>query len=250
MSFLLLPLLFFIISLIYSSAGFGGGSMYLAILSGAVFTLALPQGEIKTLALLCNASVTTYSCLQFARYKFIDWKKNIILLLFSIPFVLLATQIKLEEKVFLLFLSIGLLLSAFFMVIPLIVKKRQSVQFNKKLLWPFSAVIGFISGLTGIGGGVYLSPFLYFSKWGEEKKIAATTSLFIAVNSWVALIPMLSQSQKLLIEDSTYYLILAVLSGAVLGNFTALKFLPKNGIRLITVTILIYAGIRLLIRSL
>ena len=224
--------------------------MYLAILSGAVFTLALPQGEIKTLALLCNASVTTYSCLQFARYKFIDWKKNIILLLFSIPFVLLATQIKLEEKVFLLFLSIGLLLSAFFMVIPLIVKKRQSVQFNKKLLWPFSAVIGFISGLTGIGGGVYLSPFLYFSKWGEEKKIAATTSLFIAVNSWVALIPMLSQSQKLLIEDSTYYLILAVLSGAVLGNFTALKFLPKNGIRLITVTILIYAGIRLLIRSL
>ena len=224
--------------------------MYLAILSGAVFTLALPQGEIKTLALLCNASVTTYSCLQFARYKFIDWKKNIILLLFSIPFVLLATQIKLEEKVFLLFLSIGLLLSAFFMVIPLIVKKRESVQFNKKLLWPFSAVIGFISGLTGIGGGVYLSPFLYFSKWGGEKKIAATTSLFIAVNSWVALIPMLSQSQKLLIEDSTYYLILAVVSGAFLGNFTALKFLPKNGIRLITVTILIYAGIRLLIRSL
>ena len=224
--------------------------MYLAILSGAVFTLVIPQGEIKTLALLCNASVTTYSCLQFARYKFIYWKENIILLLFSIPFVLLATQIKLEEKVFLLFLSIGLLLSALFMVIPLIVKKRELVQFNKKLLWPFSAVIGFISGLTGIGGGVYLSPFLYFSKWGEEKKIAATTSLFIAVNSWVALIPMLSQSKSFLFENSTYYLIIAVFSGAVLGNFTALKFLPKNGIRLITVAILIYAGIRLLIRSL
>jgi len=250
MSFLLLPLLFFVISLIYSSAGFGGGSMYLAILSGAVFTLAIPQGEIKTLALLCNASVTTYSCLQFARYKFIDWKKNIVLLLFSIPFVLLATQIQLEEKVFLLFLAIGLLLSALFMLLPLVVKLNQPISFNKKLLWPFSAVIGFISGLTGIGGGVYLSPFLYFSKWGEEKKIAATTSLFIAVNSWVALIPMLGQSQKLLIEDSTYYLILAVVAGAVLGNFTALKFLPKNGIRLITVTILIYAGIRLLIRSL
>jgi uncharacterized membrane protein YfcA len=250
MSFLLLPLLFFIISLIYSSAGFGGGSMYLAILSGAVFTLSLPQGEIKTLALLCNASVTTYGCLQFARYKFIHWKGNIRLLLFSIPFVLLATQIKLEEKVFLLFLSIGLLLSALFMVIPMIVKMKESFEFNKKLLWPFSAVIGFISGLTGIGGGVYLSPFLYFSKWGEEKKIAATTSLFIAVNSWVALIPMLGQSQNLLFENSTYYLILAVVSGAVIGNFTALKFLPKNGIRSITVAILIYAGIRLLIRSL
>jgi len=61
---------------------------------------------------------------------------------------------------------------------------------------------------------------------------------------------LLFQSQKLLIEDSTYYLILAVVAGAVLGNFTALKFLPKNGIRLITVVILIYAGIRLLIRSL
>jgi len=223
--------------------------MYLAILSGAVFTLALPQGEIKTLALLCNAAVTTYSSIQFARNKLIDWKNNLLLLLFSIPFVLFATQIKLEEKVFLLFLSIGLLLSALFMVIPLIVKKREIFQFNKKILWPFSSVIGFISGLTGIGGGVYLSPFLYFSKWGEEKKIAATTSLFIAVNSWVALIPMLSQSQNLLIEHSTYYLITAVVSGAILGNFTALKFLPKNGIRLITVGILIYAGIRLLIRS-
>jgi uncharacterized membrane protein YfcA len=136
------------------------------------------------------------------------------------------------------------------MVIPMIVKMKESFEFNKKLLWPFSAVIGFISGLTGIGGGVYLSPFLYFSKWGEEKKIAATTSLFIAVNSWVALIPMLGQSQNLLFENSTYYLILAVVSGAVIGNFTALKFLPKNGIRSITVAILIYAGIRLLIRSL
>jgi uncharacterized membrane protein YfcA len=249
MSFLLLPLLFFFVSLIYSSAGFGGGSMYLALLSGALFTLLLPQGEMKTLALLCNASVTTYSCFQFARYKFIDWKENIILLLFSIPFVLFATQIKLEEKVFLLFLSFGLLLSALIMLIPMFFKMKEAFYFNKKLLRPFSAVIGFISGLTGIGGGVYLSPFLYFSKWGEEKKIAATTSLFIAVNSWVALIPMLLQSQKLLIEDSTYYLIFAVVSGAVIGNFTALKFLPKNGIRLITVAILIYAGIRLLIRS-
>jgi uncharacterized membrane protein YfcA len=156
----------------------------------------------------------------------------------------------LEEKVFLLFLSLGLFLSALFMVIPMFFKMKKEVDFNKKLLWTFSSIIGFISGLTGIGGGVYLSPFLYFSKWGEEKKIAATTSLFIAVNSWVALVPMLLQSQKLLTEDSTYYLILAVVSGAILGNFTALKFLPKNGIRLITVAILIYAGIRLLIRSL
>jgi uncharacterized membrane protein YfcA len=156
----------------------------------------------------------------------------------------------LEEKVFLFFLSIGLLLSALFMLVPVVLKSKGNISFNKKLLWPFSAIIGFISGLTGIGGGVYLSPFLYFSKWGEEKKIAATTSLFIAVNSWVALVPMLLQSQKLLIEDSTYYLLLAVVSGAILGNFTALKFLPKNGIRIITVGILIYAGIRLLLRSL
>ena len=250
MSVLLLPLLFFAISLIYSSAGFGGGSMYLAILSGAVFTLALPQGEIKTLALLCNASVATYSSIQFIRNKFIDWRPNIFLLAFSIPFVLLATQIRLEEKVFLLFLSIGLLLSSFFMLLPLVVKLSSPLSFNKKLLWPFSAVIGFISGLTGIGGGVYLSPFLYFSKWGEERKIAATTSLFIAVNSWVALVPMLFQSKNLLVEIETYYLIGAVLTGAILGNLSALKFLPKNGIRLITIGILLYAGIRLLLRSL
>jgi uncharacterized membrane protein YfcA len=156
----------------------------------------------------------------------------------------------LEEKVFLLFLSIGLLLSAFFMLLPLTVKMNSPISFNKKLLWPFSAVIGFISGLTGIGGGVYLSPFLYFSKWGEEKKIAGTTSLFIAVNSWVALVPMLFQSKNLLLANSAYYLIGAVLTGAILGNLSALKFLPKNGIRLITIGILLYAGIRLLLRSL
>lgn len=224
--------------------------MYLALLSGAVFTIALPQGEIKTLALLCNAAVATYGSIQFIRNKFIDWKPNLLLLTFSIPSVLLATQIKLEEKVFLLFLSIGLLLSAFVMLLPLVVKMNSLLSFNKKLLWPFSAVIGFISGLTGIGGGVYLSPFLYFSKWGEERKIAATTSLFIAVNSWVALAPMLFQSKNLLLENSTYYLIGAVLTGAFLGNLSALKFIPKNGIRLITIGILLYAGIRLLLRSL
>ena len=250
MSLFLLPLLFFIISLIYSSAGFGGGSMYLAILSGAFFSYTLPQGELKTLALLCNATVATYSSIQFIRNRFIDWKHNLLLLLFSIPFVLLATQIKLEEMVFLLFLSIGLLLSALFMLLPLVVKFNQPISFNKKLLWPFSAVIGFISGLTGIGGGVYLSPFLFLSKWGEERKIAATTSLFIAVNSWVALVPMLFQSKSLLVENETYYLIGAVLTGAFLGNLSALKFLPKNGIRLITIGILLYAGIRLLLRSL
>ena len=223
--------------------------MYLAILSGAVFTLALPQGEIKTLALICNAAVSTYSSIQFIRNKFIDWKQNLLLLAFSIPFVLLATQIKLEEKVFLLFLSIGLLLSAFFMLLPLAAKMNSPLSFNKKSLWPFSAVIGFISGLTGIGGGVYLSPFLYFSKWGEEREIAATTSLFIAVNSCFALVPLLFQSKNLLIEIETYYLIGAVLTGAFLGNLSALKFLPKNGIRLITIGILLYAGIRLLLRS-
>ncbi len=224
--------------------------MYLAILSGAVFTFALPQGEIKTLALLCNAAVATYSSIQFIRNEFIDWKQNLFLLAFSIPFVLMATQITLEEKVFLLFLSIGLLLSAIFMLLPLVARMNWPHSFNKKLLWPFSAVIGFISGLTGIGGGVYLSPFLYFSKWGEERKIAATTSLFIAVNSWVALVPMLFQSENSLLESSTYYLIGAVLIGAFLGNLSALKFLPKNGIRLITIGILLYAGIRLLLRSL
>lgn len=224
--------------------------MYLAILSGAVFTITLPQGEIKTMALLCNATVATYSSIQFVRTKYVDWKPNLLLLSFSIPFVLLATQIKLEEKVFLLFLSIGLLLSSLFMLLPLVIKLNQSLSFNKKLLWPFSAVIGFISGLTGIGGGVYLSPFLYFSKWGEERKIAATTSLFIAVNSWFALIPMLFQSKNLLQENTTYYLIGAVLSGALIGNLSALKFLPKNGIRLITIGILLYSGIRLLLRTL
>jgi uncharacterized membrane protein YfcA len=246
----LIPLIFFIISLIYSSAGFGGGSMYLAILSGAVFTLALPQGDIKALALLCNATVSTFSSIQFIRNRFIDWKPNLLLLVFSIPFVLLASQIKLEEKMFLLFLSIGLLLSALFMLLPLVIKMNQPISFNKKLLWPFSAVIGFISGLTGIGGGVYLSPFLYFSKWGEERKIAATTSLFIAVNSWVALVPMLFQSKSLFFENETYFLIGAVLTGGFLGNLSALKFLPKNGIRLITIGILLYAGFRLLLRSL
>lgn len=224
--------------------------MYLAILSGAVFTLTFPQGEIKTLALLCNAAVATYSSIQFIRNRYIEWIPNLLLLLFSIPFVVIATQIKLEEKVFFLFLSIGLLLSALFMLFPLFVKLNQPISFNKKLLWPSSSAIGFISGLTGIGGGVYLSPFLYFSKWGEERKIAATTSLFIAINSWVALVPMLLQSKNLILENSTYYLLGAVLSGAFLGNLSALKFLPKNGIRIITIGILLYAGIRLLLRSL
>jgi len=181
---LILVLLFFLISVFYSSAGFGGGSSYLAVL--AITSLAFPV--IRSTALICNIVVVSGNILLQSRHAYMPWKRAVPLVAMSIPLAFLGGQWPIKSHVFYLLLGITLLAAAFVMFVQTYQKEPLE---GKQLSSAFSGLIGggigFLSGLVGIGGGIFLAPMLHFLKWDNAKKIAATASLFILANSLAGL---------------------------------------------------------------
>lgn len=239
--------LFLFIAFLYASVGFGGGSLYLALLSGGL-GIALPYSkeEIRFIALLCNEVVTLWAMIQFIRSNDFNFKRNLTLIAFSSPFAFWASSLKIQQETFLHILGTALALAALALLVPLLFHRFKSKPLSPKLLFPIASVIGFLSGITGIGGGVYLSPFLYFSNWGDEKEIAKTTTSFIAINSFFALLPLLAKLETFNTETS--YLVVAVLVGGSLGNWFLRRKLPSKMIRILTSIVLLVAAINLLLK--
>src|SRR5450432_3307035 len=174
---------FFTIAFIYASVGFGGGSSYLAILA----LYSLPFKEIRLIALICNIIVVTGGTIIFIRHKQVNWKKILPLALVSVPMAFWGATIKLSQDTFFVILGFSLIVAA----VLLWIRTRRSDAENIIMTGKFSSIkdgmvggaIGFLSGMVGIGGGIFLSPLLNLIKWDTAKKIAATASVFILVNS-------------------------------------------------------------------
>jgi uncharacterized protein len=236
-------LLFFLVALVYSSAGFGGGSLYLAILSHS----ALPVQAVRSLALLCNGQVTLLSVKRFAWEGYYRNRRIWILLACSLPCVLAGTAFKLDTRAFYLLLAFCLMLAGALIQVQAQWSKRSGPSSS----WPVwtvyiaGACCGLLAGMTGIGGGIYLAPVLYYSAWGDERKIAATTSLFIAVNSIAALIGIAISGQPVL-EPAMWPVLVAVFLGGLIGSWLSVRVLPLQVLRMITSAILIFVGVKLL----
>lgn len=212
----LICILFFLIATIYSSVGFGGGSSYLAIL--ALSSLSIP--EIRSIALLANISVVGINLIVFQRKFAIPWKRAIPLCSLSIPLAFIGGQIQLEDKMFFTILGAVLLLAGSILVTQNI-GLLNKITIQKQNNYVISAIIGFISGLVSIGGGIFLAPYLYLSKWDRPKNIAATSSLFILVNSIAALISLwINNKPQWQSQDSfpLVFLLSSVVLGSILGK--------------------------------
>jgi len=168
--------LFFLIALIYSSAGFGGGSSYLAVLSLG----SLEFIEMRMIALTCNIVVVLSSVFLFSKHQYIKWQKILPLLVLSVPLAFLGGSIKLEARFFFLLLGASLFISAVLMLVNQKITYRKLPRFSNGLI---GGGIGFLSGMVGIGGGIFLSPLLHLTQWDRPKVIAATCATFIFVNS-------------------------------------------------------------------
>ena len=179
-------LLFFIVAILYSSVGFGGGSSYLAILAltGIIFT------QIRATALLCNIVVVSGNVFLFYRHKNLDWKKILPLIIFSIPLAVLGGYLKISQSFFFILLGLTLFFAAITMWISkkIISSEEKNTHLNLVKSASYGGLIGFISGMVGIGGGVFLAPLLHLTNWDTPKKIAATASFFILVNSIAGLL--------------------------------------------------------------
>ena len=239
---LLLVIGFFVIALIYSMVGFGGGSSYLALLAQPFFFLS--QSEIRPAALLCNIVVVAGGAYIFYKEGKVDFKKNWPFLAASVPMAFLGAYWKISDATFFLLLGFSLLAAS----VLLWFQPSGNKNFRPNstgLNFGIGGGVGFLSGLVGIGGGIFLAPILHLMNWNEAKKIAALASLFILVNSISGLLGIAATDVKINWPFTTP-LRLAVLAGGQIGSrFGARKFDPVI-IKRITAVLIFLAAINIL----
>ncbi len=239
----LLAFAFFAVALIYSSVGFGGGSSYTALL----VAIGAPFAIIPAISLACNIIVVSGNSINFWRAKQFDLRIFWPLAIFSIPFAYLGGRLHLPKIAFLWILFAALLASGIKLIFDFWGAKEFS-NFNlpsKFVLAPIGAALGFIAGVTGIGGGIYLAPVLYFMRAAPPKVIAATCSYFILVNSVSGLIGQLQKHHDIGLMSQYLLLPLAVLIGGQIGSRTMLRFLPNRFVALLTGLLISFVALQI-----
>lgn len=234
--------LFFVVSIVYSSIGFGGGSSYLAILALTTITFT----QIRTTSLLCNLFVVSGNVLYYYRHNQLDLKKTIPIVSLSIPFAFLGGYLKINETIF--FILLGTLLILASIVMWYSKKNKTDYSKNNRIKNSFiGGIIGFFSGIVGIGGGIFLAPTLHLSNWDTTKKIASTSSLFILLNSLAGLLGQFYNPNFTINWTLTSILLLTVLIGGQIGRSISQKKLTSNQIKKITSLLIGYVGIKILV---
>lgn len=237
--------LFFLIAILYSSVGFGGGSSYLAVL--ALTSLAFTQ--IRAIALLCNIVVVTGSTFLYIKNKLFNWKKIIPLVLISVPMAFIGGYLRISQTFFFILLGITLLVAAILMwTSKYITEKADDYNFKKSITndVSYGGGIGFISGMVGIGGGIFLAPLLHLTKWDTPKKIAATSSFFILVNSIAGLTGQYLNPTFSIEPTITLILMSTVLIGGQIGSRLSAKLISPFMLKKATAILIAFVALRIL----
>ena len=240
----ILSILFFVTALIYSSVGFGGASTYLALL----LLWGIPYHIFPIVALGCNIIVVSGNSFNYIRAGNLNLKLLFPYLLGSVPFAFFGGSIQIEKELFEIILFFVLAIAGGLLLFNF--KSYNNNSENYKVLPIYFSILiglilGFISGIVGIGGGIFLSPILYLFKAAKPKHITTAVSLFILINSLFGLIGQLSKNQNLFELKDFLYLLLAVLIGGQIGNFINLKLLSSKLLALITSLLVIFVALRM-----
>ena len=240
----ILSILFFITAIFYSSVGFGGGSTYLALL----LIWGVPYTIFPIIALSCNIIVVSGNCYNYIRAGNLNLKLLIPYLIGSIPLAFIGGSLPVEKKFFeiLLFLVLsiaGCLLLINFRSYDDKKESYKSIPYFVSIL--IGGVLGLISGIVGIGGGIFLSPILFLIRVARPKHIITAASLFILINSVFGIIGQLTKHLNFSEVYSFFYLLIAVLIGGQIGNYLNLKIFPTRLLALITSGLVLFIAIRM-----
>lgn len=238
-----LPFVFFFIALFYSSVGFGGGSSYLAILS----LFLTDFHEIRSTALLLNICVVSIGTIMFIKNRVFNFKLFWPFMISSIPLAFLGAQLKLSQKIFFLILGCALILSGLFLILKYLQKNLESKEFSNPKKFLLGGFVGLLSGVSGIGGGIFLSPVLNIMKWANPRIIAALASVFILVNSAAGLVGLQVAGTFHINYDLILLLILAVLLGGTIGSYLSSKKFNLRFLGILTAILVLYVGLRLIL---
>lgn len=231
--------IFFAIAVLYSSAGFGGGSSYLATL--AIFPIEFTS--VRVIALICNVLVVTGALFLFYKSGLLNIKKSIPLVLLSIPLAFLGGSVNIHFSTFYILLGITLLIASFMMFFTTNVKPQKVPYFATGLIGGF---IGFLSGMVGIGGGIFLSPILHLTKWSTPKIIAATTAFFILVNSLAGLFGQFYNNTIEIDYPLLMGLGLSVFVGGQIGSRLTIRKFTSIWVKRIAAILIFVVSIRIL----
>jgi uncharacterized membrane protein YfcA len=240
----ILSFLFFLTATLYSSVGFGGGSTYLALLLlWDVSYLIFP-----VIALFCNIIVVSGNCFNYIKAGNVNFKILTPYLISSTPLAFIGGSLSVDRNFFEILLFIVLTLVS----ILLILKFKsfdKKIEVYKKIPKIISVLIGgsigCISGIVGIGGGIFLSPILLLLRVDKAKNITTAASLFILINSISGLAGQFTKSSVINEVYSYWPLFLLVLLGGQLGNYFNLKIFPARLLALVTAGLVMFVAIRM-----
>ena len=246
---IILSIFFFITAIFYSSVGFGGGSTYLALM----LIWDIPYYIFPILALICNIIVVSGNSINYVRSGNLNLKLLTPYLIGSIPFAFFGASMTITKELFEILLFVILIIAGIFLLIESKSFNDDQIKINsipKIISLLIGSIIGFTSGIIGIGGGIFLSPILFLMKAGYPKQIATTASLFILINS---IFGVAGQLTKAVVFDeflNFWPLFIAVLIGGQIGNFLNIKFLSGKTLAIITSLLVIFVAIRMGLRLL
>lgn len=239
---LVLSLLIFVAALLYSSVGHGGASGYLA----AMALFGISPEAMKPTALVLNLFVAGLGMIRYARVGCFSWNLLWPFALLSIPFAFLGGTMKLPAHIYKIILGLVLLFAAWRLAIN---PSRQGSIDKKPVVLSaalgMGAAIGLLSGLTGVGGGIFLSPLLLLLGWADVRTTAGVSAAFIFVNSAAGLLGHLKNVQSM--PGEILWWVPAALIGGIVGTELGTRRLTPLTMRRLLAAVLVVAGLKMLL---
>jgi len=229
-----------VVAFLYSSVGHAGASGYIAVMS--LFSIA-PE-VIKPTALTLNILVASIATWQFARAGHFSWRLFWPFALLAIPFAFLGGYLNLPDRAFRIVVGIILILSA----VRFFLRKTEDTSTQDpplKTSIPIGAGLGLLSGLTGTGGGIFLTPLLLFMNWAKTRSAAGVSALFILVNSASGLLGNLASTKHL--PSFVFVLAAAAVAGGTAGSYFGSRRFDHTLIKRLLALVLVIAGAKLIL---
>lgn len=239
--------LFFVTALVYATVGFGGGSTYLALL--ALF--GVPYLVMPKIALVCNLIVVSGGLYHYLRAHQLEWRLVVPFLVTSMPMAYLGGTWVLPVVWFRWLLGMALVIAGGHMILARRWERRAAPVSARRVWWigpPIGAVLGVLSGLVGLGGGIFLAPILHGLGWGNARQIAAAASGFIFANSLWGLLGQLHRGDAWVPWAWMLPLALAVFLGGQIGSRLSIGVLSLRRLQQATGVMIVLIATRVLWR--
>lgn len=230
-----------VVAMLYAAVGHGGASGYLALLA----LINFPSKPSSVLALAMNLAVSAVSFLAFQRAKFFRWELVWPFLVGSIPLAFFGGSLQIEGRIHKYILA-GVLLLVAAILIWKAPEEREQTEPKRVLMVAVGAGIGLLSGIVGVGGGIFLSPVLILTGWANSKQTASVSALFIFANSLAGLAA--KPNTSFTVVGAHWDLLVAGSLGAVVGSFLGANRLSNPGLRRLLGFVLLFAFIKLVAR--